>query len=377
MASNTASYSFLLPTVGGDTNAWGGFLISNWEDMDDLLDGTTPVDGIDIDGGSIDGVVIGAATPAAASFTTVDLTGDLGIGTASPANDLHIAAAGTTVIRMQDTGGGYAQIVNPGSGNLSFRADQGNAVATSVITFLIDSSEVARFTAAGYFGIGITSPDEDLHIASSDPAIKLEDSDTNTNALINSNNAGSLRLRADVGDIAASSEITLEVDDATILDLNSSGMLIGTSGARVTTILDEDNFASDSDTALVTQQAIKAYVDSQTVDTFTSSAQTITSGGLVTVAHSLGVTPAIVFFRLVCNDAGGDAGYSQNDEILIPATSSVDAAITKANTVYVDSTNVNVRFSASATCFTVGNKSSGTGVALSNSKWDLYIEARV
>jgi hypothetical protein len=41
------------------------------------------------------------------------------------------------------------------------------------------------------------------------------------------------------------------------------------SGATVTAILDEDNMASDSDTALATQQSIKAYVDGSTPD-FTS-----------------------------------------------------------------------------------------------------------
>jgi len=39
--------------------------------------------------------------------------------------------------------------------------------------------------------------------------------------------------------------------------------LKGTGATTVTTILDEDNMASDSATALVTQQSVKAYVDSQ------------------------------------------------------------------------------------------------------------------
>ena len=43
-------------------------------------------------------------------------------------------------------------------------------------------------------------------------------------------------------------------------DVTNSGVRIG-GGARVTTILDEDNMASDSNTALATQQSIKAYVD--------------------------------------------------------------------------------------------------------------------
>lgn len=78
MASNTASYSFLLPTVGSDTNVWGGYLNQNWEDVDDLLDGTTPVNGIDINGGSIDGTPIGANSADTGEFAglTINDTGD-------------------------------------------------------------------------------------------------------------------------------------------------------------------------------------------------------------------------------------------------------------------------------------------------------------
>ena len=48
-----------------------------------------------------------------------------------------------------------------------------------------------------------------------------------------------------------------------------NGLIIGTS-TEVTSIVDEDNMASDSATALATQQSIKAYVTSQvaSADTF-------------------------------------------------------------------------------------------------------------
>ena len=46
------------------------------------------------------------------------------------------------------------------------------------------------------------------------------------------------------------------------INLSDSGLQIGT-GARVTTILDEDGMGTDSATALATQQSIKAYVDAQ------------------------------------------------------------------------------------------------------------------
>lgn len=74
MATNTASYSFLKPTVGGDSNVWGGYLNSNWDDVDDLFDGTSPVTGIDINGGSIDNTPIGAASASTGVFTTMTAT---------------------------------------------------------------------------------------------------------------------------------------------------------------------------------------------------------------------------------------------------------------------------------------------------------------
>ena len=44
--------------------------------------------------------------------------------------------------------------------------------------------------------------------------------------------------------------------------LNVGGVAVG-GGSSISTVLDEDNMASDSDTALATQQSIKAYVDTQ------------------------------------------------------------------------------------------------------------------
>ncbi|MDJ0827911.1 MAG: hypothetical protein QNJ16_20690 [Rhodobacter sp.] len=39
----TASYAFDTPTVGGDNNSWGASLNSNWEKVDDILDGTIAI----------------------------------------------------------------------------------------------------------------------------------------------------------------------------------------------------------------------------------------------------------------------------------------------------------------------------------------------
>lgn len=90
MATNTTTYSFQKPAVGGDEDAWGGYLNGNWDKTDDLLDGTTPVTGIDINSGTIDGVVIGGAAAAAGTFaaltgTTVAAT-TLNVSTGLAAN---------------------------------------------------------------------------------------------------------------------------------------------------------------------------------------------------------------------------------------------------------------------------------------------------
>lgn len=56
---------------------------------------------------------------------------------------------------------------------------------------------------------------------------------------------------------------TYQTGGSTRMDITDSGVQLGGSGARVTTILDEDTLSSDSATALATQQSIKAYVDGQ------------------------------------------------------------------------------------------------------------------
>ena len=47
------------------------------------------------------------------------------------------------------------------------------------------------------------------------------------------------------------------------LEVSNSGLKLGNTGATVSSILDQNDLGSDSDTALATQQSIKAYVDTQ------------------------------------------------------------------------------------------------------------------
>lgn len=64
----------------------------------------------------------------------------------------------------------------------------------------------------------------------------------------------------------ANDRLIIGTNGGTRVDITNSGFCLGDSGSNisVSTILDENDMASDSATALVTQQSIKAYVDAQT-----------------------------------------------------------------------------------------------------------------
>jgi len=102
MPTTTTTYTFNKPTVGGDEDAWGGYLNGNWDSIDDLLDGTTPVTGIDINSGSIDGTPIGAASASTGAFTTMSVSSTFTLGgtavtaTAAEINYLDVTTLGTT-----------------------------------------------------------------------------------------------------------------------------------------------------------------------------------------------------------------------------------------------------------------------------------------
>ena len=79
MVTTTTTYSFKKPTVGQDEDVWGGYLNDSMDLIDDVLDGTTPVPGIDINSGTIDNAVIGGTTPVAGTFTTLTANTSLGV----------------------------------------------------------------------------------------------------------------------------------------------------------------------------------------------------------------------------------------------------------------------------------------------------------
>ena len=111
-----------------------------------------------------------------------------------------------------------------------------------------------------------------------------------------------------------------------------------------------------------------------TVAKFTSTGQTITAAGSLTLAHGLASTPSLHEMRLKCTST--DNGYSVNDEILYPFGSDNSAASDRGIAVWPDATNLNIRFGAGSP-FNYPNKTTGVTSALDPTKWTAIFRAWV
>jgi hypothetical protein len=157
--------------------------------------------------------------------------------------------------------------------------------------------------------------------------------------------------------LSTSDEAGTTVADTSYATINSGGLVFGAESVVATSIKDEDNMASNSSTALATQQSIKAYVDAEDAniasDTLTFTNKTIDANGTgnsisnLEVADFAGSAIITVAETLASNDS---------DSALVTAGAIID---------YVDAQDANI---ASDT-LTFTNKTfdaNGTGNSITN-----------
>jgi hypothetical protein len=296
------------------------------------------------------GEALGYATQQAFG-SDADATTTVADGASDPARAMYYkitSAASLTATRTltiaPNTISRVMFIENATSGSQSIAISQGSGASVTILT---------GKTAVVYLdGAGATAAVVDA-MAGVDPGV----TDTLTEVLVAGNTSGGTNIELsttdkvqfrDTGiyinssvdgqlDIVADTEIQIA---ATTIDVNGTlafDSLKGTGATTVTNILDEDNMASDSATAIATQQSIKAYVDSQ-VGSFDTLAEVLAQG------NTTGGTDLAV-------STGDDITFADNSKAIFGAGS--DLQIYSDGTTGQVTGNVNVTGTVTADGLTV------------------------
>ena len=106
MPTTTTNYSWNKPTVGGDEDAWGGYLNGNWDSLDTLLGGVSNAELSILDGATVTTVELNYVSGVTSAIQTqidakmgatytgdVDITGEL---IADSYNETYAAVTSTT-----------------------------------------------------------------------------------------------------------------------------------------------------------------------------------------------------------------------------------------------------------------------------------------
>jgi len=209
-------------------------------------------------------------TLAAGEFGWESDTNRFKIGTGSAAwNSLEYAE---TLKTLGDLGITGSTISAPSNGDLTLTTSGSGKVNISNAYTLPSSdgsaNQVLQTNGSGVLSFGSVSVGDFSFVGST------MSSPSNADITLSPGGTGGVvasGLRLNGTTISADDSSTININDGLNVDgtaniegaLSTNTSLALASGATVTAILDEDNFSSDSNTALATQQSIKAYVDNE------------------------------------------------------------------------------------------------------------------
>jgi hypothetical protein len=101
---------------------------------------------------------------------------------------------------------------------------------------------------------------------------------------------------------------------------------------------------------------------------FTSSNQTITSAGTLTIAHGLGVAPSLLQVLITCTTAAD--GYSVGDTFAYPSAS---GDLYEGVVVIPDATNLVCKYTDNPYVFSGINKGTGVGANFTNGNYRMIL----
>ena len=245
-------------------------------------------------------------------------TGLSSIGTAGQV--LKVNSAGTGLVFAGEGDISIQNLVAPTNADLSLRTSGTGGIILNDITISDNSISTNRsnddfFINASGSGTVIL---ENLKVGTGATVTTILDEDnfaTNSATALATQQSIKAYIDSEVGAVSTtqiasgdtsvavtddgSGTITFTVDGSSVGTYTANGLQLGGSGARVTTVLDEDNLATNSDTALATQQSIKAYIDAQnTAQAITfvgddSTGTAVNSGETFQIAGGTGLTSAV------------------------------------------------------------------------------------
>ncbi|HRS29503.1 MAG TPA: hypothetical protein P5255_14695 [Phycisphaerae bacterium] len=309
----------------------------------------------------IDGVTpLNAATLNALAVPTVSVSGTIG-------GDTSVAVDGTTI--DQGGAGSSLQVVDGGISNAKL-AD-GSVNAGKLASNAVEAAKIkdGNVTAAKL--------DDATRLGAAQYAAGTwDDLDTYDVTLIPAPAALSAGMVVRFRASAANST------GACKLDVNSLG-------AKDLTLSDgSDPVANSIGAGMMVEAAYDSTADAWIITSpigsgrYQSSELTLTAGVALGVAHGLGTAPGRVWAMLKCTDAGGDAGYAQND--LVPAHyllyGSTASAAAPAIVPFANATQIKVAIAPMTTTsylHILSGTSPGTSlyVNLTASKWKLIVYA--